>query len=705
MRPDKYPFLRILIPLSLGIATGYIFCTHQIDIPSFFWIFPCVIAFFLYLIYKKKKEFSRRWLPGISIYLILFSAGGHLSQNQYQDALFPWPENPQHYEILLRSAPEERQRTYSFEALARGYRHTKKPDQFFPIQKKILLYLPKSDQTKQLQPGDFIYIKSTIQSPQNNGNPEEFNYRDYLLRKGISGTTYTKEWTRCGVSFPSRSLVSYAEAVRMKLLSIYQKAGIHGEEYSILAALTLGYKESLSEETRLHFSQAGISHVLALSGLHVGFVYILLEFILSFILRSKNSPIKQFIIILLLWGFAFLTGLLPPVIRATIMCSLVALARIHNAQSLSINTLSAAAFLTLCFRPLWLFEASFQLSFTAVAGILLWQPWLSKQIRFQNRFLRYIWGIICISSTAQLAVLPFILYYFSSFPSYFLLTNIAALGLVSMIIYTGFALLLLHLSPSFVQFGLGRIIQEELHLLHKTVEKIGQLPGSQITDLYISSWEAWSLALLLFTGMHYLTAKDKKPAFLLIALAGGCVLTSSEISKTLQSRHYFPSILFYSSYNCPALHLITNKKHSYLWTDSTQQGYPFLLKSTSPFRNKLSLSKPNIIQNDSVHTFSPTHSTSGIIRFQHKTICHVKNRDWKNKVSKNPLTIDYLWISKGYYDCIKSLQSLFIIKEVVIDASVPEAQQRKLEQECLLLHVPCTRISLHGAYFIPLYKK
>lgn len=709
MKLDQYPFLRILIPLSLGITGGYTSSTHPIEIPALLWAFLCACAFFLSWIYKKRRRFSRRWMPGMALFLLLFSAGGFLSQKQYQTVLFNWPKAPQWYEIKLLSGPEERTRSFSFEAWVRGYRDVQTPAQsVHPVKKKILLYLSKSPQTNQLKEGELIYIRARITPPRNHGNPEEFDYRNFLLRNGISGTAYTEQWKQSGFTFSSRSLLSYAGSVRQKLLSGYQKAGIHGKEYGILAALTLGYKENLSEETRLNFSQTGISHVLALSGLHVGFVYILLEFVLSCFIRHKQAPVKQVLIIVALWGFAFLTGMLPPVIRATIMCSLVALARIRHESPLSLNTLSAAAFLMLCFRPLWLFDASFQLSFTAVAGILLWQPRIHRLIRFRNRLMRYIWNIVSVSSAAQLAVLPFILYYFSSFPCYFLLTNLVTLGLVSVIIYTGLLLLPLNFCPS-VQALLGKLVQEEVHLLDKIVEKIGELPGSQFTNLYISTWEAWSLAVFILAGMYYLTTQRRKPQLALIALSGACMLTWGRIYGTLQHRNYFPSLIFYNSYHCPALHLIANKNRSFLWTDSTRQGYPFLLKSTSSFRNKLGLAPPRILQKSPSPLPSSaeiqTNDSLGIIHFQHKTICRLNNRRWEGIHATTPLLIDYLWISQGYSGKIKELQSLFHIKEIVIDASVSEKLQEELEQECLSMQLPCTRIALHGAYVVSFFKK
>ncbi len=705
MKLDNYPLARILVPFTFGISAGYFFCKNHIQVSPYLWVALCSLAGGLQLFYPRIKRYSRRWIPGILFSLLFFSFGGFITQKHYQKALFTWPDSPRYYEAVIHSTPRIHARTVSYEVYIKGYRTITKKEKvtFHSINKYILLYLPQSEAALELNNGEIIHFYSTIKPPQNNGNPEEFDYRSFLIRKGISGSAYANRWKSTHLHSTSNRILVYAESIRFNLLSIYQKAGIHGEDYGTLAALTLGYKENLSEETRQQFSQAGISHVLALSGLHIGIIYVLIELILNSILRNKYRIVKQIIIIVFLWVFAFITGMLPPVIRATMMCSLMAIARLRSREALSFNTLSAAALLMLTFRPLWLFEASFQLSFVAVAGILLWQRNLYQLMNCKHRIIRYIWSILCVSTSAQIAVLPLVLYYFSSFPCYFLLTNVAVLGLITCIIYSGIFVFVLSPFPD-LQWGWGKIIQFEFQLLQGIVQWIGALPGSQITDFFLSGWEAGCLTLLLFAGMEYLIYKRRNPSLLLISLFSGCLMTGSQLLRNQQNKIFFPSIVFYNQYNCPAVHLISDRHQSYLWTDSAQNTYPALLRNTSSFRNKLDLNTPQLLPHTLKKTYRSTSvlhaDTLGITRFYNQTICLVNHNRWEKITAKHPLTIDYLWICKGFEGTIGSLQSLFHFKEVILDASLPERIQIKLETECIRLQIPYKRIAVHGAYVL-----
>ena len=552
-----------------------------------------------------------------------------------------------------------------------------------------------------MKPGKLLYLQAQITSPRNNGNPEEFDYRNYLLRKEISGTGYATQLVQSPVQIPTYNLRPSAEIIRQKLLQIYHSAGIHGEAHHILSALTLGYKEELSTETRTKFSDAGVSHLLALSGLHIGFVYLLLEFCTSRLFRNtKLHCLKPICMISALWFFAFLTGLMPPAIRATLLFTFIIGARIYRRDMLSLNIMAASAFLMLFLQPLSLFDISFQLSFAAVTGILLWQKSLSTLIPASNCIIRYFWGLATLSLTAQLATLPFTLHYFSTFPNYFLIANMSVIGLVSIIIYSTFVLFLLIPFPSLLLWG-GEIIKKEIHLLQQIIKWVGELPGAILDNLYVPWWEAASIALFIGGFLHFFTHRRAHHKAIFLLLAGIFCIITNEFTKSLQRQSVHPQIIFYSSPNCPSVHLITDKAKSYLWTDSTSNGYPSFIRNLSPYWKKTGISSPQILSHRNEIFINKGFRSKSILRFQGKTICQVKDKQWNTLYANHPLRVDYVWICKGYYGTIKKLQSVFSIQNVILDASLPLVYREQFEKECRILRLSYISLGTSGAYFVP----
>ena len=223
-----------------------------------------------------------------------------------------------------------------------------------------------------------------------------------------------------------RTLRQAALDCRDGVVGLYQKLGFDGDELAVLSALTVGDKDKLSDDIIETYSVSGASHVLALSGLHIGFLYILFWYLFRlFWMRWRwLKPCLLLVIVALLWGFAFITGLSSTVVRSVVMFSLLTLSSMQHERPLTLNTLAATAFLMLVCRPFWLFDLGFQLSFLAVMAIVIIQPKLYALWPVKHRLLRYLWGLVTVSVSAQLVTAPLILLCFSRFSTHFLLTNL-----------------------------------------------------------------------------------------------------------------------------------------------------------------------------------------------------------------------------------------------------------------------------------------
>ena len=274
---------------------------------------------------------------------------------------------------------------------------------------------------------------------------------------------------------------------------LYQRleaAGLSGDELATVGALTLGYKEGLDKELRHHFQASGAAHVLAVSGLHTGIIYALLVGLLT--LGGRYRPLYEnrwgrraisLIIIVFMWGYAWLTGMTPSVVRAVLMVSLFEFGRMVYRQSFSLNTIAAAAVLILLFKPSDLWSVSFQLSFAATAAIVILADKMGTIIMydkmrktFWGKIYNWVVGILVVSLAAQLGTLPITMYYFHQVSSYFLLTNLIVLPLATLLVPCG--LLTIALGGSMVGIWVGKVTHGLAWTMNHSVAWIESLPGS-----------------------------------------------------------------------------------------------------------------------------------------------------------------------------------------------------------------------------------
>ena len=352
----RYPYIRLIIPWITGVFCGDHFFDRSWE-P--FW---SVLAFglciaLLFVLYFLKRH-SLRWCFGLAVSILCFIGGWLGITWQLQHAVYSFPEEETVYRVLITDAPQAKEHTYLCQTLLKERRDTAGT---YPIERTAILYLQQDSAVTRLKSGDELLISARISPPFNNRNFDEFDYARFLMRKGISGTGYVAsgKWTKQD-GMNNLDLKSIASSCRRKMISLYQKLGFSGDELAVLSALTIGDKTELSDSVRESYSVAGASHILALSGLHIGLLYTLLFFILKPIARRGNigRVIRSVLLLILLWAFAFFTGLSPSVVRSVSMFSILAMADMVGRQPLSLNTLAAAAWLMLFCNPAWLFDAS-----------------------------------------------------------------------------------------------------------------------------------------------------------------------------------------------------------------------------------------------------------------------------------------------------------------------------------------------------------
>ena len=266
---------------------------------------------------------------------------------------------------------------------------------------------------------------------------------------------------------------------RSLLLERLETAGLSDDRYAVVAAMALGDRSALTKELKETYSKTGASHVLALSGLHLGIIYALLSML---VVGRRWQMITQVATVLSIWAFVFLTGMSASVVRSAIMLTVYALLALGHRQKMSVNTLAFTAIVMLLVTPKALFDVGFQMSFMAVFFILLFVPLFyrpfSAEYLMTHRAVSWLWGIVAVSVAAQIGVAPLIAYYFGRFSCYFLLTNFIVIPAATLILYLALGTLLI---PS-----LGVVLASMVGLLNTTLLYIATIPGATIEGLHPS---------------------------------------------------------------------------------------------------------------------------------------------------------------------------------------------------------------------------
>ncbi len=491
----QHPFIRITASYVLGLLVGYVY-------PHGWTVVLCIcISLILSALHHTQRYRYHEWLSGLALYIALCGLG-----------IFAWITYPNPYSqelpkagyynaVLLQDAVEK-PKTYQCIAQVTDTAGT-------PY--KMILYVQKDSLSASLIEGSEMELFLT------KAQAQTFSYYN---KQSIYSSAYVarKQWKLLAQP-PNNTLNSYARNTKQYLLGTL-KQHTDSTGYALTSAITIGHKASLKGSTKQYFSASGASHLLAVSGLHVGIIYAAISLLLTPLRRfKKGQHIDQLLVVLLLWGYAFLCGLPPSIVRAVTMFSVGALGVITKQKSQSINNVCFTAFIMLLYNPHYLFDMGFQLSFSAVIGILLYglkvedKRWqvnaghfdklsdrIDKRLKVESRrlprLLTWVKDMCGISLVAQLATLPLILYYFGTFPTYFLLTNLAIIPLGTLLVYA--CVVLFVVSP----LGIGSWLETPIAWLangmHFITQFISQLPGAQISNLHIGLFQAACLYALLF---------------------------------------------------------------------------------------------------------------------------------------------------------------------------------------------------------------
>lgn len=387
-----------------------------------------------------------------------------------------------------------------------------------PLKGKILLSIRKDSLNHPaLKVDDGLVIYAPYFETSKPLNPYQFDYSAYLRNLDIYHLFRVSRHEIIKKFEGTTTVVGLAEQLRNHAIQKLKLSPIQDDERSIIQALVLGQRRDISTRLYREYASAGAIHILAVSGLHVGILFLILSRLLSQTsLLPGGRVIKVLLLLLFLWGFALISGLSASVIRAVTMFSFFSLAQLSKRPTNSFNTLFLSLFVLLLLNPKWVFQVGFQLSYLAVLFILLFQPVLYRAYFPKNLVFKKIWGIITVSIAAQMGILPLSLYYFHQFPGLFLITNVIILPFLGLLLSLGIVLVILatlNMLPEFYAHGYNQLIG----LLNSFVAWIADQKYFIIENIHFSNFKVIGSYVFLFCLLLLL----KKVTYKNILLFGG----------------------------------------------------------------------------------------------------------------------------------------------------------------------------------------
>lgn len=422
---------------------------------------------------------------------------------------------------------------------------------------KLMLYLANDSLSKILKYGDVVIIQTKINEISPPMNPHEFNYKQYMSFQNIFHQAYasSRNWQLIE-SETGNFVLTRIFHLRSHLKKVIDKYLVGAEEKAVANAILIGNKELLDDKLTQSYATSGAMHVLAVSGLHVGIIYLVFSFSLSLLKKTRFKTLLPFLLILSIWFYALITGASPSVLRAATMFSFITLGSVFKRHLNIYNTIAASAVVLILINPFIITEVGFQLSYLAVIGIIFLQPKIYKLFIISNWLLDKVWAITAVSIAAQIATFPLGVLYFHQFPNLFWVSNLIVIPAATFIVYLGVAMFVF--SPiEFVANIIGKVLNGIIYILNFFVGKIDKIPYSLSSGLDITTFETWLIYLIILCLSSAIIFKMKNMLMsgLLIIFILSISISYGHLKNLTQSKF----IVYYTP-NASAIEFVKGKK-------------------------------------------------------------------------------------------------------------------------------------------------
>ena len=680
------PFTRLFLPFALGIIAQE--KLHLSVIVSVVIIFLSLIGLGLLASFNSFNWYRRRHLAGMFLMALFFGCGS-LQLHFFQRKLGSYITSDQTRSVCRVVLTEPlSEKSNSYKATGRLI-EIKKSDSSFQTNERILIYFKKDSICKKLDYGDQLIFSKSFQSIRNSGNPGAFNYQEYCARQGIFQQVFLNSNDFILLKEKDKNtFIQFLINIRKAVIGIIQEYIPAAKEAGLAEALLIGYKDDLDKELVSAYSGAGVIHIIAISGLHMGIIYGLLNGIfLLWNKKRKSKWVKPIVIISGLWLFSLIAGSSASVLRSALMFTFIVIGDSLSRKVSIYNTLSASAFILLWYNPYWLWDVGFQLSYCAVLSIVIFYKHVYALLFFNNKIADAIWKLNAITISAQVLTLPLTIYYFHQFPTYFLLANLVAIPISSIILIGEILLCALAAIPTVAEW-LGWLLGKLIFIMNSFIEWIDQLPGSVWNKLQIDQLQT-ILLFIAATGIFLgILIRNKKALFTGLACLSMFFLIRLLSFSTCEQQQ---KMIVYNIPGHPAIDFIQGRNYLFLG-DS-------LLK-TDGFLKNFHLDPSRTLNRIAERNNLPGFIREGnLLQFGSKKIL-LLDRNFKLSKGDGKINIDLIIVSENPSVKPKEAMKIFNVKKIIIDNSNNWWRINNWGEECRKAGLDFHRTDTDGAFVL-----
>ncbi|MBS1752160.1 MAG: ComEC/Rec2 family competence protein [Bacteroidetes bacterium] len=680
------PFLRVLLPLSGGILLQWYYPFSLSLIYNA--IFATAVFIAVSYLLKGYLLFRYKWIWGVWLTLASIILGAWITQGKNIQHRKEWFGHYYNHKTSVIAVLEEPliEKNRSYKALAKVYALSAE-DSFVKTAGHIIIYFQKdSILPNRLNLGSVIIFNKPLQPITNTGNPGAFDYKRYCLFQSVTHQVFliTKDFAIAPGHYGS-SFSQWLHHSRAAFLHILGKY-LHGrEETAIAEALLMGYREHLDRDLVQAYSNTGVVHIIAISGMHLAMIYGLLLVLLKPLQkRQKANLLRGCIILIILWTFAFISGGGASVLRSTVMFSFIIVGQYVNRQVSVYHTLSASAFFLLCYNPFYLWDVGFQLSYAAVLSIVIFLRPITNLFYLKNKIAHYIWKLIAVTLAAQVLTIPLSIYHFHQLPNLFLLSNLLIVPLSGLILYSE----LLLCATAFIEplaIAIGYVISIMLKAMNTIILWINALPFAVSNNILLSVVQTLLLyVVIIFIAVWLLQKKKQYFKYALLVMLLIITVRSIRIFTTRSNR-----IIVYNVPGHSAIDFASSGNFTFIGDDSCRR---------DAFISNFYINPSRLIYRINPSDSLPAlKKISPFIYFSGKKFLLLNDTATIPDFDNAPKP-DIIILSKNAPFSIAGLHAQFNCSQYVFDASNNRWKTREWKNDCDSLHLRRHFVAEDGAF-------
>lgn len=682
-----FPFVRLVIPFVAGIIVQWY--GHVPGVAAWTMLTASFMGLFIFSLFRLSQQYRLQWLNGLWLHTLLAAAG----------MLVTWHKDIRHHSDWISKLYSEgntivatieeplQEKPHAYKALASIQAVIRSNGEMEITKGNVLLYFGKDGTLPSVQYGDQLVIFKALQSIKNSGNPACFDYQGYCAFRNTFHQVHLQHGDYVSLKIKNDNVLKKflfeARAHVVKILQLYIPSR---REAGLAEAMLIGYKDDLDKDLVQSYSNTGVTHIIAISGLHLALIYWILTLVVKPLHKTRVARwLNPVIIIGGLWLFTFAAGASPSVLRAALMFTCLVIGNSLSRRSSVYNSLAASAFLLLCIDPFWLWDVGFQLSYAAVLSIVLFMKPIYNCWFVKNKLADHVWSLCAVTLAAQLLTVPMTVYYFHQFPNLFILTNLVAVPLSTLILGGELLLCAITWLP-YAGEAAGWCITQLIRLLNSVIEYAATIPYAVWDGLQIHVSQALLLYLIIAALSGWIWYKHN---WLLHSALSACLLFTTIRACSFRQASQQQKIIVYNIPRHSAIDFIAGRQY-YCVADSALMAN----EATQNFHLK-----PSRI----FHRINPVTQLPGLLAadnfflFGKHTLLLVDSAISLPALAEK-IPVDWIVLSNNARVYIRQLIQTFACRQIIIDGSNSRSAISRWKKECSQYGITVHAVTEEGAF-------